>query len=127
MKEKIKTATITFHSSHNYGSMLQAYAFQRYLFSLGVDNEIINLRIPESRKLYPYPSFGIYPSIKKVFYIFDVLERRVKYKKFESFLSSDLRLTEKENKSSDSIIELDGKYDFFISGGDQTWNTRCDD
>lgn len=121
----MNTATITFHSSHNYGSMLQAYAFQQFLFSLGVDNEIINLRIPESRQLYPYPSFNKYSLPRRLLHVFDVFERRCKYNLFESFLSSELSLTKKEYEDASSIIELNGLYDCFISGGDQIWNTRC--
>ena len=35
---------LTFHASHNYGSMLQAYAMQTYLKKRGIEAENINLR-----------------------------------------------------------------------------------
>ena len=53
----IKTATITFHASHNYGSMLQAYGLQQTIYKLGYMNEIINLRTERQKKLYGRPSF----------------------------------------------------------------------
>lgn len=39
MKTK-KTATITFHAAHNYGSNLQAYALQQTIMRLGFENVI---------------------------------------------------------------------------------------
>ena len=47
----MRTATITFHASHNYGSMLQAYALQQIIQQLGHDNEIINLRTEQQKRL----------------------------------------------------------------------------
>ena len=47
-----KTATITFHAAHNYGSNLQAYALQQTILSLGHSNEIINLRTDRQKDLY---------------------------------------------------------------------------
>lgn len=48
----IKTGTVTFHASHNYGAVLQAYALQRYLLSLGYKNEIINLRTKTLKEIF---------------------------------------------------------------------------
>lgn len=123
----MKTATVTFHAAHNYGAMLQAYAFQQFLFSLGVSNEIINLQIPESRQKYSYPSFNGYSSIRKIIHLFDVFARREKYRLFESFLSNDLVLTKKVYETADSILELDAEFDCFISAGDQIWNPKLFD
>lgn len=123
----MKTATVTFHAAHNYGAMLQAYAFQQFLFSLGVGNEIINLQIPEGRQKYPYPSFSGYSSIRKIIHLFDVLARREKYRLFESFLSNDLVSTKKVYETADSILELDAEFDCFISAGDQIWNPKLSD
>lgn len=39
-----KVGIITFHASHNYGSMLQAYALQQVIIGMGFDCEIINFR-----------------------------------------------------------------------------------
>ena len=50
-----RTATITFHAAHNYGSMLQAFGLQQTLLKMGYENEIINLRTNRQTKLYtPY-------------------------------------------------------------------------
>ena len=38
----MKVGVITFHASHNYGSVLQAYALQQTVTALGHECEIIN-------------------------------------------------------------------------------------
>ena len=48
----MKSATITFHAAHNYGSNLQAYALQQVIIGLGCKNEIINLRTERQKDLY---------------------------------------------------------------------------
>ena len=40
----MKIGIITYHASHNYGSMLQAWAMQRYCEKMGHWAEIINYR-----------------------------------------------------------------------------------
>ena len=44
-----KIGQLTFHASHNYGSVLQAYALSKELQILGHETEFINLR-PQSQK-----------------------------------------------------------------------------
>lgn len=130
---KKQTATITFHASHNYGSMLQAYALQQTLFRLGVENDIINLRLPSQRAMYPHPSEhgakGVKSRIKRVLLNCTIpkYEKQIeqKYRLFEDFLQDKLKLTS-EIQSREEIKNLK-KYDFYITGSDQCWNTDCHD
>ena len=39
----MKIGQLTFHASHNYGSVLQAYAMSKILQNLGHESEFINL------------------------------------------------------------------------------------
>lgn len=121
---KLKTATITFHSSHNYGSMLQAYALQQTLKHLGYDNEIINLRTERQKKFYSntIPDIGIKSLIKKLLFYPHRKAINQKYHLFEKFLAEDLHLT-KEYHTLEELEKEDFKYDCYISGGDQIWNT----
>ena len=52
-----KVGIITFHASHNYGSMLQAYALQQVVLSMGYDCAIINFNecphVPKLAKFKP--------------------------------------------------------------------------
>lgn len=131
---KRKTATITFHAAHNYGSMLQAYALQQTLLSMGVDNEIINFRTERQKNFYPNPlelqNVGWFKKFK--FFAFNLLIRGYKdslfkkYKLFEDFLCHNLILT-KEYATSDEIKTALPNYDYYITGSDQCWNTYCGD
>lgn len=124
---KKKTATITFHASHNYGSMLQAYALQKILYRLGYDNEIINLRTERQRKLYNCISYGLsfqgLKSLAKWLLVLPYVKMlQNKYNLFESFLTNSLKLT-REYHTLGELEKAELSYDCFISGGDQIWNT----
>lgn len=128
----IKTATFTFHASHNYGSMLQAYALQKTIQKLGCDNEIVNLRLEAQKRVYPKPSFNIKKSLKSNFkcLILKILTKNQitsKYNKFEEFLKIDLKLTKDEYSSLKEFVSSEYNYDYYISGSDQIWNTICSD
>lgn len=123
----IKTATITFHASHNYGSMLQAYALQQTLFQLGYENEIINLRTQKQKDLYKHLSFKSFFNspkdlIKGLLFLPYMNLLQKKHRLFEKFLSDSLKLT-KEYTSLEELEKADLNYDCYISGGDQIWNT----
>lgn len=123
----IKTATITFHASHNYGSMLQAYALQQTLYRLGYENEIINLRTQKQKDLYKRLSFKSFfkspkDFIKGLLFLPYMNQLQQKHALFEKFLSDSLKLT-KEYASLEELEKADFNYDCYISGGDQIWNT----
>lgn len=131
---KKSTATITFHAAHNYGSMLQAYALQQTLLSLGVDNEIINFRTERQKNFYPNP-FELHNvgwARKLKFFILDHLlsgykdSLLKKYLLFEEFLRNKLILT-KEFSSTEDLKKNLQKFDYYITGSDQCWNTSCGD
>lgn len=126
----MNTATITFHASHNYGSMLQAYALQQTVRALGHDNVIVNLRTERQRNLYPVRPMmvGSLPMrvIRYLLWLPYFKAYRRKYELFEAFLSENLVLTQ-EYASLQELEKADLAYDCFIAGGDQIWNTIPDD
>ncbi|MDE6215507.1 polysaccharide pyruvyl transferase family protein [Bacteroides sp.] len=125
-----KVGIITFHASHNYGSMLQAYALQQVVKSLGNECEIINFRTDRQRGFYK-PLFlrgNLFDRIKRGIlylpYLRSLLKRR---DLFEAFLQNDLNLSSEEYVSEEELKAATLKYDYFISGGDQIWNPACFD
>ena len=46
----MKAAILTFHLADNYGAVLQAYALQKTLLKLGVDNEILTTDFSDNVK-----------------------------------------------------------------------------
>lgn len=126
----MKTATITFHASHNYGSMLQAYALQQVLKNkIGVENEILNLRTAVQRAVYPDPS-KVQINVKSILKLMLNLpiqsHLKNKYRLFEDFLSNYLVLSPEFNYG-DNLVDYVQQFDYLISGSDQIWNTICTD
>lgn len=125
MKSRKKCGIVTFHSAHNYGSVLQAYALTKFVSNLGFHAEIIDFRHKHTTEMYewrlwsPYKSYlwnlkelvlrGIFQFGKKREYI------------FKKFINDILPLSSK----IDCTNGIDSKYDFLICGSDQIWNPNA--
>lgn len=125
----MKVGIITFHASHNYGSMLQAYALQQTVLSLGHECEIINLRTSAQRKMYRpfYKQPGWIKKLKAIRYPLLALDDVRKHHLFEKFLNTNYQLSSKTYSSADALSKAQHDYDCYISGSDQIWNTNCSD
>ena len=126
----MKVGIITFHASHNYGSMLQAYALTKCLVDMGCAVEIVNLRTEKQHKMYPLPMDFKTRSLKGVIrdFVYNPIlatESVGKWYKYERFLKR-LPLT-REYKSYDELKSERWDYDVLIVGSDQIWNTACRD
>ena len=51
-KKANKVGILTFHRANNYGAVLQAYALQTYLETIGVNAEIVDYRSAYLEKAY---------------------------------------------------------------------------
>lgn len=125
-----KVGIITFHASHNYGSMLQAYALQQTILGMGLDCEIINYRTRIQKEHFkpPFMRGTILGKVKRFMlflpYCYSLFR---KFKLFEEFLSYHYKLSDKEFSSLSELNEANLPYDVIISGSDQIWNTYCFD
>ena len=128
----MKIGIITFHASHNYGSMLQAWALQTYLIGLGHDVELVNFRSAIQKTIYHKPL-----SLARVDVALASLKRlllfpssiKPLYKKwylFEDFLRQEFKLSKECGSFSDLARETHN-YDLLICGSDQIWNTNAPD
>lgn len=122
-----KVGIITFHAPHNYGSMLQAYALQQVVLSMGYDCEIINFRDVAQKEMYK-PIFmrgTLYGKCVRFIiqapYALGILK---KYRLFEKFLKGDLIVSLKEYNTLKDLENADFNYDYYISGSDQIWNVE---
>ena len=121
----MKTATITFHASHNYGSNLQAYALQQTIIGLGHTNEILNLRTNRQKDLYTVftkrrGGGGKY-IIKNLSHLMYYFPLKRAYDRFENFIKANLVVT-KEYASEEDLAKAGLHYDTYIAGSDQIWN-----
>lgn len=125
----MKIGILTFHASHNYGSMLQAYALQEILRKIGYNSEIINLRTEIQKKLVPPPIKFKYPirSIRRILkFPINVYNLQKKHFLFEKFLSNNLILSkELSNKKEVEQYIIKKRIDTIIVGSDQIWNPGC--
>lgn len=119
----MKTATITFHASHNYGSNLQAYALQQVIISLGHENKIINLRTEKQKDVYTVftKRKGLKYVIKNLSHAWYYSTLKREYSKFEDFINHKLILT-KEYTTEAELKNAALDFDCYIAGSDQIWN-----
>lgn len=120
----MKTITTTFHHTTNYGAVLQSYALQHMIESLGHDNEILEFVSPKKKK---NQGFSLMQLIKIGYLKYISFKRRkevaILQQHFDDFHKKYLKLTKPycnmEELRSDSKIQ---KYDCLITGSDQVWN-----
>lgn len=129
----MKIGILTYHRAHNYGAVLQCYAMQETLKTMGHDAYVIDYRQPDIERTYRFhrglsvkailkqpilkiPSYTI-TGIKNEFRR-NALQR---YRKavFEGFCTKYFQLTE----PCDSNIPSD--FDAYIIGSDMLWADDC--
>lgn len=127
---KKKVGIITFHASHNYGSMLQAYALQQTVLDMGLDCEIINFRTKIQTEHFkpPFMRGTILGKVKRFILFLPFCHSLFrKFELFEEFLACCYKLSDKEFSSLSELNKANLPYDVIISGSDQIWNTYCFD
>lgn len=120
----MKIGIVTFHRAMNYGAVLQAYALQKYLDTIGIDSDIIDYRCSYIEEFYkPIKAYSL--KSPKVFLreIAFAPQNYLKRKKFHDFSNKYLHLT-KPIYNIDELRKLNDQYDCFISGSDQVWNLK---
>lgn len=112
----MKIGILTFHWGTNYGAILQAYALQTYLESMGHEVHIINYKPKRFNKsllsCFLTPRFYLYASNIKAY---------LKEKKMKVFRRKYLH----ETVLYESLTELKKNppnFDVYVCGSDQIWN-----
>lgn len=125
----MKVGILTFHRAHNYGAVLQCYALQEVIKSLGHDVEIIDYRQQHIESIYRFNlrkskliknicsvNFNaIYDYIKE-----DIIKQYRRVLSFKNFSRKYLFLS-KPIKEDDVLCN----YDIIIIGSDQMWSYDC--
>lgn len=125
-----KIAIITFHASHNNGSMLQALALQTVIQEKYKNSvEIIDYSNEGQRNMYaPIPKPHNWKQlIKKFMWMTNHRQLQQQYDAYEAFSKKYFNLSIKRYKESSELGELELEYDAFIAGSDQVWNIKCID
>lgn len=125
----MKSLTITFHASHNHGSMLQAFALQQILTELVGENEILNFRTERQEKMMRVVSGrkGLGPFLKDLSHIVFYSQFKKRHSYFEGFISEYLKTTQKVYRTLEELRKAELEYNLYIAGSDQIWNPRPED
>ena len=121
----MKVGIITFHGSHNHGSVLQAYATQKTIEGFGCECEIINFRMESQKRYYSlYPKgYGMWMLGQDLLMLPFHHKRAVRARKFEDFIGS-IKLSGSEMSNRDELQSIVGRYDVYLAGSDQIWSNR---
>ena len=121
----MKVGILTFHNAINYGAVLQAYALQQTVSTLGAECEIVDYSCPAVEKQYRRKKMSECASWK--IYVNDILSlHRLDKKKeaFRNFRHKNLMLSDRIETVSKDLSE---KYDAVIVGSDQVFNPKNTD
>lgn len=120
----MKTLTLTFHHTTNYGATFQAYALQRRILSLGHSNLLFEY--PDSKKYYfKIPLFKPKLAIRNLYINYTLFIRKKEHNElsnsFKRFKKNNMYLTSVFN-SLDDLRQNTPDVDCLITGSDQVWN-----
>ena len=120
---KRKALLVTIFKVPNYGSVLQAYATQKVLENVGFECKVLNYDHINSAWSV---SHGIRKqSIKnKIGRLIGLNPHHRKERKLDKFINKYLHLTRPYFSIEEIKREESGRYDKYIIGSDQVWNTR---
>lgn len=127
----MKVGLITFHKSYNCGSILQAYALQKTIESLGHSCEIIDFSNEGQKRMY---SVLVWPRrfkdvLRDGLYSLYYIPMKRHYLDYKQAIPKIFDLNGKEYHTSEELRrdKVDEKYDVIVCGSDQVWNTKCRD
>lgn len=107
----MKIGIITFHWGANYGAVIQAYALQKYISSLGHDVEIIDYR-PLKTQFVQLVQNCLSRDFNKI----------KKGKMIKTFIKENLILSKKTYRTSRDLLKCKDEYNVVFCGSDQVWN-----
>lgn len=121
---------ITFHRSHNCGSVMQAYAMQKFLKDrYSLKSEFIDFSTPGQDKLYSALGAGrdIRDLIRKTGRLLIYPHLKSNTQSYDKYIRQHLRLSPSRYHSGDELRLAHLPYDAYITGSDQVWNVSIVD
>lgn len=117
----MRAALLTFHGSHNFGSVFQAYGLKRRIEAFGVDCDIVNFRPKAQLDKYSLVPrmYGARATVKSLAKLPHFRQLSRSSEKYESFISNHLVST--PAFSTMSCFSDFPEYDVYVTGSDQVW------
>ena len=120
MKKRI--GIVTFHGSHNYGSVLQTYALCQTLSKMGLEPVVVNFVHPAGVLMYEFVLWSRKRTLRSNIYnllfrglLRDGAKRR---NNFHEFVQNEIPLTKRYFERK----EITEHFDYLVCGSDQIWN-----
>ena len=128
MEQQKTIATITYHRSDNFGSVLQCYALGEKLRQMGYDQYVIDYRRKEVAEKYQVlrKPTNRYLLLTDCYHLLHYGALKKRRERFESFRQNYLRLSRAYCEKND-LMKSPPKADAYIVGSDQVWNTDISD
>ena len=117
---------ITYHRAENYGSVLQAYALNKYIKNINskFHVETIDYYNETQEKMYNLfqSNSSIMNIIRNIHTLLNIKALKNKKKAFKKFISIHISLSETIGNDTNKLKQYAQKYDICICGSDQIWN-----
>ena len=125
----MKIGIITVHRAYNYGSVLQCYALQEYLKSLGHDVWVIDYRQKWTEATYkPFSLYYIWQMVKRkdihtiVAYWRGRRGKRLYVEMSKQMFSPFMKML---NLTNPCCRRIPTDFDVYLIGSDQLWSFQC--
>lgn len=125
----MKIGIITVHRAHNYGSVLQCYALQEYMKSLGHDVRVIDYRQKWTEATYrPFSLYYIWQFAKRkdihsIIGYWRSSKERYSHLKLSTPIFSSFRKNFRLTRPCRRRMPSD--FDIYLIGSDQLWSFQC--
>lgn len=125
----MKIGLLTFHTSANYGAVLQAFALQHFIERQGYNTEYLDYQNHCRRMFYDIP-YHVKTLLHEgklaeaLFYFIGMPFLNWRKKKFESFRKQYLRISSNTWHTPEELVVTNDLYDKFVIGSDQVWNPK---
>ena len=130
----MKIDIITRHAIANYGSILQAYATEKMLDKLNIENEIIDyVRVEENSKNLVKTYMKNSKKWNRNFitrFIYKIIQKPnldIMNNKFAKYRKKYLKLTSKQYTNKNELMEDLPQADIYCTGSDQVWGQIAND
>lgn len=125
----MKIGIITVHRAYNYGSVLQCYALQEYLKSLGHDTWVIDYRQQWTEAVYSVFSMHYIWHFIKLRDFRAIIDYVRKYKQRKTVINQQKNIfqtfTERFNLTKPCTRRVPKDFDIYLIGSDQLWTHQC--
>lgn len=120
----MKIGILTFHNAYNYGAVLQAYATQELMKSMGHEVELIDYHNANIDWHYEKRKFHLRSFLRSTYkfplYLLAIIFFWKRRKAYQEFADRHLKFSVKRYYKGDDI-SIEG-YDVVLIGSDQLWN-----